>query len=143
NVVDVLFDGECIGINLRNLPPDWTKERIVDLVSRYGSVRECVLVTQSSESKLQWCKITFMKKSEAKSALNNLSGEVLGSKTIAISTAGSNAPSMFHQISGNITITWSNGPSTGNAVLTFLTAKSANEVLSKKPFPKTIPIAQK
>lgn len=132
-LTDFLFEGEYISINLRNLPNDWTQERIMKIASQYGNIRDCTLVSQGAEN-TKWSKVTFMKKSEAKAAFSALTGEVLGSKTIKVSPSTINAPSMLHEISGYITISWANGLSTGKADLEFLTAKSANEVITRNPF---------
>ncbi len=67
------------------------------------------LTLNSPATDSQWGHIFFKNKESATKALKELNGDLFGAKTLALTPGGIREPSIFHDISGHITLSYANG----------------------------------
>ncbi|KAL0484043.1 mog-4 [Acrasis kona] len=138
NVLRVLLPDQYITLVVKNIPSKWNEHQVRNYFEKSGSiVRSMTLVDNnksSSSSGLQWAEITFSTPEHAKDALRVFQGEIVEGKALIISRLCVKKEFIASNTTGMVRLSYSNGPSTGKASVTFKTALEANKFINSRVF---------
>ena len=132
----LLFPGECVSVQVANLPAEATTEQLLTLAAQYGELRECSVYELNTlgDNGAPVCgaKIVYKEKKDAATALVALQGAMLCNAALSVRPGGEFIPESTEQVRSQrcrMLLSWSVTPSTGFAMITFHTREDAAHAL--------------
>lgn len=140
-VEKVLFRGEYVTVNIRNLAQEITENELQLLAVQYGGVRGVDFVPGDHSSSAA---VTFWNPEDAKRVVEELNGETIGGKIVSVTSGGITAQSATSQRGENnqLVMSWATAASDGTAQISFNSAKAANSIIKLCNRGRNCPILQ-